>query len=142
MWKQLCPNLYHQVLLTFHFPCEHPLKYLVGYETDEKTFQDIVEREATGFNPIGNKVYSYQRPSPSFRGKGKGVASATDLDPESEDVIEYEVYHVGICFRVAVFRLPKLTPESVDVGHPRIQGIPPKNANIYPPLHRGRLIHR
>jgi len=52
-----------------------------------------VEHEATGFKPLGNNIHSYQRPSPSSRGKGKGVASATYLDPESEDVIEYEVYH-------------------------------------------------
>jgi len=76
-----------------HFP-KHP----IGYETDEKTFLDIVERDATDFKPIGDRIYSYQRLSPSSQGKGKGVASATDLDPESEDVVEYEVYHVSICF--------------------------------------------
>jgi len=64
-----------------------------GYETDEKTFLEIVEREATGFKPLGNKIYSYQRVSPSSRGKGKGIASEINLDPQSEDVIEYEVYH-------------------------------------------------
>ena len=59
---------------------------------------DIVERDAMEFRPLGNKVHSYQRISPSAHGKGKSVASTTDLDPESEDVIEYEVYHVSSFF--------------------------------------------
>lgn len=79
-----------------------------------------MEREATEFKPVGNKVHSYQRISPSSRGKGKGVASVTNLDPESEDVIEYEVYHVGISFRLVAFMSPKLTLGSVNVGHPGI----------------------
>ncbi|KAF9654079.1 histone acetyltransferase type B catalytic subunit [Thelephora ganbajun] len=64
-----------------------------GYETDEKMFLDIVERDAMEFKPLGTKIHSYQRVSPSSQGKGKGVASTSKLDPESEDVIEYEVYH-------------------------------------------------
>ena len=55
-----------------------------------------MERDAAEFKPLGNKIHSYQRVSPSSQGKGKGVASAGDLDPEREDVIEYEVYHVSI----------------------------------------------
>lgn len=50
------------------------------------------------FRPLGELIHSYKRISPSAHGKGKGVAFATDLDPESEDVIEYEVYHVSISF--------------------------------------------
>jgi len=57
-----------------------------------------VERDAAEFKPLGNKIHSYQRVSPSSQGKGKGVASAGNLDPEREDVIEYEVYHVSIRF--------------------------------------------
>jgi hypothetical protein len=106
MSKPLCPNSYRQVWLTFHLPWIHPLNFLTGYETDENTFRGIVEREATHFRPVGNKIYSYQRASLSSRGKGKGVASATNLDPGSEDVIEYEVYHVGISFRLLAFRFP------------------------------------
>lgn len=56
---------------------------------------DIVERDAAEFKPLGNKIHSYQRISPSSQEKGKGVASVGDLDPEREDVIEYEVYHVS-----------------------------------------------
>ena len=47
------------------------------------------------FRPFGEKIYSYQR---SACGKGKAVAPATNLDPESEDVVEYEVYHVRTSF--------------------------------------------
>ena len=93
--------------LAFHLLLLHPLNYFTGYETDEKTFQGIVEREATEFKPLGIRIYSYQRISPSSRGKGKGLASVTDLDPENEDVVEYEVYHVCICLQM--FRFPKLT---------------------------------
>jgi len=71
----------------------HILRHLTGYETDEKAFLYVVEREAIEFKPLGDKIYSYQRVFPSSRGKGKGVASESDLDPQSEDVIEYEVYH-------------------------------------------------
>lgn len=93
---------------------------LAGYETDEKTFLDIVERDATGFNPVGNRIHSYKRVSPSARGKGKGVASATDLDPESEDIIEYEVYHVSIYFPRAAFNLLIPTVRLVNMGYPGI----------------------
>lgn len=123
-------------------PLDQPSeKYLIGYETDEKTFRDIVERDATGFRPIGNRIHSYQRISPSSRGKGKGVASATNLDPGSEDVIEYEVYHVGILLSSVSIQALGLTLGSVDVGHTGIQGVPPTNANIYSPLYRGWLVH-
>ena len=91
---------------------------------------------------MGNKIHSYQRVSPSAQGKGKGVASATDLDPEREDVIEYEVYHVGICLLRTTFSFLLLTTRLVDMGYPGIQGVPPENANIHSPLHRGRFVHR
>jgi len=66
-----------------------------------------MERDATEFKPPGDKIHSYQRVSPSSQGKGKGVASANDLDPEREDVIEYEVYYVSTCFLQAVFSVPR-----------------------------------
>jgi hypothetical protein len=113
----------------------HILRHLTGYETDEKAFLYVVEREAIEFKPLGDKIYSYQRVSPSSRGKGKGVASESDLDPQSEDVIEYEVYHVSICVPWVAFEFPELTYPLVDVGYPRIQGVPPKDANIHPPLY-------
>lgn len=122
--------------------CAPPFELSTGYETDEKTFLDIVERDATEFKPLGNKIYSYQRLSPSSQGKGKGIASTTDLDPEREDVIEYEVYHVSTYLPWLTFRLLTLTIRPVNMGYPGIQGVPPKNANIYPSLYRGRFVHR
>jgi len=62
-----------------------------------------VERDATGFKPLGKKICTYQRVSPSAHGKGKGIASAADLNPESEDVIEYEIYHVSYFLPQAAF---------------------------------------
>ena len=81
---------------------------------------DIVERDAVEFKPLGNKIYSYQRVSPSAHGKGKSVASATDLDPESEDVIEYEAYHVSLLFPRAGFSFLILTVRLVNMGYPWI----------------------
>ncbi|KAH6918972.1 histone acetyltransferase type B catalytic subunit [Coprinopsis sp. MPI-PUGE-AT-0042] len=63
------------------------------YLTDETTFQKRVAEDATSFNPLGERIYSYNRPSPSAKGKGKGIASTQALDPTSEDTVEYEVYH-------------------------------------------------
>lgn len=98
MWKPPCPSSYHWVWSIVRSPKPLLLNGPTGYESDEKTFLGIVEREATEFKPLGDKIYSYQRVSPSARGKGKAVASTIDLDPESDDVVEYEVYHVGPCY--------------------------------------------
>ena len=81
---------------------------------------DIVERDAMEFRPLGNKVHSYQRISPSAHGKGKNVASATGLDPESEDVVEYEVYHVSFFSPQAAIGFLILTVRSVNMGYPWI----------------------
>jgi hypothetical protein len=72
------------------------------------------------FRPLGNRIHSYLRVSPSAQGKGKGVAAPADLDPESEDVIEYEVYHVSVCFPQAAFDSLNSTTRLVDMGHPGI----------------------
>jgi len=81
---------------------------------------DVVERDAMQFRPLGTKIHSYQRVSPSAQGKGKGVAYTTNLDPESEDVIEYEVYHVSVFLPWAAFGFPILKVRLVDMGYPRI----------------------
>lgn len=70
------------------------------------------------FKPLGDKIHSYQRISPSAHGKGKGVASETDLDPGSEDVVEYEVYHVSIFFPRAAFSFLILKIRLVNIGYP------------------------
>ena len=91
------------------------------------------------FEPLGEKIYSYQR---SAYGKGKAISPATNIDPASEDVVEYEVYHVRTFFPQTAFGFPMLTIQSVNVGHPWVSGVSPKNANIHPPLHRSWFVHR
>lgn len=72
-----------------------------GYERDEVAFNRLIEEQSTSFRPPGEKIYSYKRTSPSAKGKGKGVALPENLDPDSEDIIEYEVYRVS-CYSLYV----------------------------------------
>ncbi|KAF8162862.1 histone acetyltransferase type B catalytic subunit [Crassisporium funariophilum] len=65
-----------------------------GYYTDEAAFLKTVEEDAVTFKPLGQPIYSYTRPSPHAASKGKGKSSA-NLDPQSEDVVEFEVYHTN-----------------------------------------------
>ncbi|KAF8810097.1 histone acetyltransferase type B [Phlegmacium glaucopus] len=62
-----------------------------GYRTDEPSFLELVENDAMTFKPQGQKVFSYTRPLSHTSSKGKGKSS--DLDPQSQDVLEFEVYH-------------------------------------------------
>ncbi|KAF9533547.1 acyl-CoA N-acyltransferase [Crepidotus variabilis] len=67
-----------------------------GYDTDETTFLQRVEEDANTFRPPGQLIHSYTRAAPNSFSKGKrkrdgGTSQA--LDPGSNDVIEYEVYH-------------------------------------------------
>ncbi|PPQ67652.1 hypothetical protein CVT25_012680 [Psilocybe cyanescens] len=66
-----------------------------GYYTDEEAFLKKVEEDADTFRPPGQLIYSYTRPSPSSSSKGKRKRSGNNqtLDPQSEDVVEFEVYH-------------------------------------------------
>ncbi|PPR06189.1 hypothetical protein CVT26_005463 [Gymnopilus dilepis] len=65
-----------------------------GYYTDEEAFLKRVEEDADSFRPPGQLIYSYTRPSPKSSAKGKRKRDGEQiLDPHSEDVIEYEVYH-------------------------------------------------
>ncbi|KAJ7118794.1 acyl-CoA N-acyltransferase [Mycena epipterygia] len=64
---------------------------------DEKEFLARVEEDATTFRPTGQMIYTYTRPAPhssASKSKGKGVAQSQALDPESEDAVVFEVYHV------------------------------------------------
>ncbi|KAK7035779.1 acyl-CoA N-acyltransferase [Favolaschia claudopus] len=63
------------------------------YDEDEEAFLSRVEEDATTFRPTGQLVYTYTRPAPHSNSKGKGVAPAQQLDPESEDAVVFEVYH-------------------------------------------------
>lgn len=68
---------------------------LPGYHRDEHSFLNFVENDAITFKPQGQKVFSYTRPLLSSSSKkGKGKSKNQDLDPQSEDVLEFEVYHV------------------------------------------------
>jgi histone acetyltransferase 1 len=59
-----------------------------------------VEEDATTFKPSGQLIYSYTRPSPvqNGKGKGKGAVQIQNLNPESEDAVVFEVYHVSVNF--------------------------------------------
>ncbi|KAF4614777.1 hypothetical protein D9613_003276 [Agrocybe pediades] len=66
-----------------------------GYITDEEAFLKKVEEDAETFRPPGQLIYSYTRPSPKSSSKGKRKRDGNNqaLDPSSEDVVEFEVYH-------------------------------------------------
>jgi histone acetyltransferase 1 len=78
----------------YHRKC--PLIHPQGYYRDEAEFLARVEEDATTFKPTGQLIYSYTRPSPVQNGKGKGTANNRILDPESEDTVVYEAYHVNV----------------------------------------------
>lgn len=64
-----------------------------GYYTDESEFNKRVSEDALSFKPPGERIHTYTRPSPTAVGKGKGKDTASD--PDSADVVEFEVYHVS-----------------------------------------------
>ena len=81
-----------QLIITFLI---NSLSYFLGYHTDETSFLNLVESDAVTFKPQGQKIFSYTRALPhSSLTKGKGKGNIQDLDPQSEDVIEFEVYYV------------------------------------------------
>ncbi|KZV70737.1 histone acetyltransferase type B catalytic subunit [Peniophora sp. CONT] len=67
-------------------------KYITtDYYKSEADFLARVEEDAESFKPFGEKIYSYTRPSPASRSKGKSTAPV--LPEEDEDAVVYEVYH-------------------------------------------------
>ncbi|KAI0320300.1 histone acetyltransferase type B catalytic subunit [Amylostereum chailletii] len=64
-----------------------------GYYTNEGEFLARVEEDAETFRPLGERIHSYTRLSPTSSSKGKGVE--TSLPEEDDDVIVYEVWHVS-----------------------------------------------
>jgi histone acetyltransferase 1 len=68
---------------------------ITDYDRNEASFLQRVEQDAISFKPLGDKIHSYKRTSPSARGKGKKVILPENLDPDSEDTVEYEVYRVS-----------------------------------------------
>jgi histone acetyltransferase 1 len=73
------------------------------YYKEEKAFLARVEEDATSFRPTGQMIYTYTRPAPHSEAskKGKGVAPPT-LDPESEDAVVFEVYHVSRIYGIVL----------------------------------------
>ena len=94
---------------------------MTGYYTDEEEFLKRVEKDATEFKPLGEKIFSYKRKVGPSKGKKKAFDSGDDLDENSDDVVVYEVYHVSICVYSSQF-----------VSHPlpRLLGIPRASENI------------
>lgn len=72
------------------------------YYTDEKKFLERVEHDALNFKPFGKKIYSYTRAATTLT-KGKNVAISQVLNPEDEETVDFEVYHVSnVSGRLAV----------------------------------------
>ena len=66
-----------------------------GYYKDEEAFLKRVEEDAVNFKPFGKLIYSYTRPAPATAAKGKeAVDSKIPESSISDDMIEFEVYHV------------------------------------------------
>lgn len=85
---------FHQVLKFQHSASLRFPACLSGYLKSETEFQARVEEEAVSFRPLGQLIHSYTRPSSTSKGKGKGIGQTPALDPESEDALVFEVYHV------------------------------------------------
>jgi histone acetyltransferase 1 len=82
------------------------------YYRDRAAFAARVEEDALSFKPLGTLIYSYTRPSPLCTGKRKGTTVA--LDPESEDAVVFEVYHVSRSLTAVVLALKFSSPKSPD----------------------------
>lgn len=80
------------VHITFHTLTHERL----GYLKDDEAFQKKVDEDALEFKPLGTKIHSYTRP---VEGKDRAAVGET-LDPQSEDVIEFEVYHVRFFLQI------------------------------------------
>lgn len=71
-----------------------PAERMIDYIKSEETFLKQVEKDATKFKPMGEKIYSYVRRA---GGKGKGKAGVPDtIDENDENAVVYEAYHVGL----------------------------------------------
>ncbi|QRW00645.1 Histone acetyl transferase HAT1 N-terminus [Ceratobasidium sp. AG-Ba] len=61
------------------------------YNKSFDTFRGIVEKDATAFRPLGQKIHTYTRRAPGKgKGKGKETGPIAEDDP---DAVVYEVYH-------------------------------------------------
>jgi hypothetical protein len=104
-FREPLPVLCLQVASSAFFQCPSLLilsSLFLDYYQDEKAFLARVEEDATTFRPTGQMIYTYTRPTPhsSANSKGKGVAQPQTLDPESQDAVVFEVYHVRFCIPI------------------------------------------
>lgn len=110
---------------------------------DEKAFLARVEEDATTFRPTGQMIYTYTRPAPhssASKSKGKSVAQPQTLDPESEDAVVFEVYHVGCPSHLFIYFLSP--PTSGNMEFSWFQGTSPTNAAFHTALYRSRLVYQ
>ncbi|CAE6512502.1 unnamed protein product [Rhizoctonia solani] len=61
------------------------------YSKSAESFQNTVEKEATTFRPLGEKIHTYVRRAPGH-GKGKSK-EANPVSEDDADAIVFEVYH-------------------------------------------------
>ncbi|CAE6415522.1 unnamed protein product [Rhizoctonia solani] len=61
------------------------------YSKSAESFQSTVEKEATTFRPLGEKIHTYVRRAPGH-GKGKSK-EANPVSEDDPDAIVFEVYH-------------------------------------------------
>ena len=141
-WKAFSNDLFHQVWSLNTFLIK--FLYFLGYHRDEASFLSFVENDAITFKPQGQKIFSYPRPLPhSPTTKGKGKSSIQDLDPQSEDVIEFEVYYVRYLPALLVilyYSTSSSTPD--DVGHPWFPRISSSDAIVCAAVHRRRIVYQ
>lgn len=89
---------------------KHIIQLDSGYYTEEQAFLERVEQDADSFRPPGQLIYSYTRPAPNSASKGKRKRDGTNLaqDPASEEVIEFEVYHVRFMFLLDIVSIGQI----------------------------------
>lgn len=111
-----------------------------GYHTDQATFSKRVESDASSFRPSGQLIHSYTRLAPSSTSKGKRKRSGNQvIDPDSEEAIEFEAYHVcnfsPIIWSNAQTFLGNL-------GYAWLSRVSSQNAAVHSSLYRGRVVYQ
>ena len=103
------------------------------YTKSEEAFEEVVEKDATAFKPMGTRLGAYK----PARGKGKGKAKAKAAngadEVTDEDEVAFEFYHV--C---------PTRGRRADVDymvHAGLQRVPSADAAVHPAFHRGGELH-
>jgi len=71
-------------------------------------------------------------PNSALKGKRKREGTSQVLNSESEDAIEFEVYHVRCILPLELFHS---SFRSDDMAYSRFQGLPSQNATVCSSLH-------